>query len=109
MYYDYIEDKEYAAEMDRKVRADYPNHSDEARAFMNKILRRSDKQKWLVFNGEAYDHNMELGELATTHRYLASLMECRDKGQPVTIWHLDRAVRACLGLGFAVIRGGKTD
>ncbi len=107
-YYDYLEDKEYAAEMDSKVRADYPRHADEARALMNKILRRADKQQWLVFNGEACDRNFDLGGLATTHRYVSSLLECRDKGQPVSEQYLESAVRACLGLGFAVIKGGQT-
>lgn len=109
MYYDHREDSEYAAEMNREVQAAYPEHADEARSLMNKILRREDKQQFLVFNGEAYDHNLDLGELATTHRYVASLLKCRDKGQPVTNWYLEHTIRACLGLGFTVIQGGKTD
>ncbi|MCB0518508.1 MAG: hypothetical protein H6577_10020 [Lewinellaceae bacterium] len=98
-----------AAELDARVRADYPRHAGEARSLMNRILRRTDRQKWLVFNGEACDRKMDLGSLHTTHRYVSSLLECRDKGQPVTGQYLESAVRACLGLGFAAIRGGRAD
>lgn len=102
-----LEDRAYAIELDAGVRADHPCHAGEARELMNAILRRADRQKFLVFNGEAIDRHRELGELATTHRFVASLLECRDKGQPVTGWYLEGAVRASLGLGFAVIKGGK--
>ena len=107
-YRQLLEDRAYAMEMDDKVREDYPDHAGEARRFMNRVIRRKAPHKWLVFNGQACDHKMELGELATTHRYIASLLECRDRGQPVTDLYLTTTIHACLGLGFVVIEGGGT-
>lgn len=106
--YEYINDKEYAAQMDREVRADYPDHADEARTLINRILRRSHKKKlWLAFNGEG--DMLFCGDVFTTHRLISSLLECRDKGQPVTELYIEGMIRACLGLGFPVIQGGKID
>lgn len=104
-----LTERAYVAEMEAKVRQDYPGHVDEARAVMNQVLRRTDRQKWLVFNGQSCDRGMELGELCTTLRYVSSLLECRDRGQPVTDLYLESAVRACLGLGFAVVHGGQAE
>jgi len=102
-----MDDIEYAAKLDRQVRADYPAHADEARAFMNKILRQSDWRKWRVFNRKAPDLRREIHVLDMTHHYISLLLERRDLGYPVTDLYLESAVRACLGLGFAVIEGGK--
>lgn len=100
-------DSARAAGLDEMVRKDYPCHADGARSLMNRILYRADRQRYLVFNGLAADHRTQLGELAVTHWYVASLLESRDKGRPVTEWYLEGAVRASLGLGFPLIRGGK--
>lgn len=101
-----MDDIEYAAKLDRQVRADYPAHADEARAFINKILRQSDWRRWRVFNRKALG---EIHVLDMTHHYISLLLERRDRGDPVTDLYLESAVRACLGLGFAVIEGGRKE
>ena len=104
--YDYTIDKEYAAELDQAVCAAYPKYADEARTFMNKILRRCDKQKFLVFNGEAYDRDMSLGVLSCAHHLVCDLLQHREEGWPVPDWYLENAMRRSLGLGFTLIDGG---
>ena len=103
----FLRDKARAADLNKAVKQAYPNYADEARTVMNNVLRRADHELYLVFNGEAIDKTFYLGELSTTHRYIASLLECRDKGQPVSPQYLTHTVRACLGLGFDVIQGDK--
>lgn len=102
-------ERAYAAEMEASIRQDYPGHVDEARSLINRILRHTDRDRWLIFNGLSCDRGLKLGELCTTLRYVSSLLECRDRGQPVTDLYLESAVRACLGLGFAVVNGGQAD
>ncbi len=108
-YYDYAADRDYALELDRKVRAKYPDQADEARALISLLLYRYDKRRWLVFKGEAYDENFDLSGMYITHLHISSLLECRDKGEPVTDLYIERGIRMYLNLPFAVIEGGKQD
>ena len=107
-FYDLAEDREYALELDQNVRSDYPDFADEGRAFVTKVLRKCDKQKALIFNGEAYDRENELGEMSTAHWIVCDALHSRSKGVTVPDWYLENIVRSSLGFGFAVINGGKT-
>lgn len=103
------EDREYARELDQKTRSKYPDHADEARKMINTLLHRFDKHRWLVFNREIADKNMDLGDMGIAHSLIADLLQCRDEGQPVTDLYLEKSCRVYLHLPFYVIQGGKQD
>ena len=107
--FDYQISKEWADELNALVRQDYPDHADAARDYMNTIFRRYDKRKYLVFNGEADDRDLELGEMSSAHRLISELLKRRDEGIEVPEWYLENTVRTCLGMGFTLIHGDQDE
>ena len=102
-------DGNYMLSLHHKVREKYPAHEGEARKLISRFLRHYDKNRWLAFNGEMPEKKYKLLELSQVHMYMASLLECRDRGHPVTDLYLETALRICLDLPFGVIQGGQQE
>jgi len=109
MDYHYTDDHDYLDILDQCVRDDYPDHADEARALINTYLRRYDRHRWRVFNGEAADKHQDLTSLGTAHHYVALILHSRDQVDDFPAWYLESGIRTVLHLPFAVIEGGKED
>lgn len=113
MAFHYLDDKEYVDSLDDIVRAEYPGYADKARDLINDYLRKYDRHRWRVFNGEAADRHQDLSSLGMAHGYVALLLESRDHsrkngGVQMSDQYLDSGVRAVLQLPFSVIDGGKS-
>lgn len=106
---DLLDSQIRAREFDDDVRAEFPDHADEARAFINTILRRDAKQKWLAFNGEGIDRECCLGELHMAHYLVSETFKRRDEGVEIPPFYPENTVRLWAGLGFTVIDGGQKD
>ena len=104
---DFLEDKAYTKELDDKVQAAFSDYADKARNLINQYLRRIDYQKYLVFNGEACDHHMELGEMYILHTLVCDIIKAEESGKTIPAHYTENIIRTSLGLGLATIKGGK--
>lgn len=101
--------KEFAELLDDQVRDKFPDHADEARAYINTILRRDDHGKYLAYNALSYDPEIDLSMMGSAHLLVSALLSRRDEGIDVPEWYMESTVRIGLRLGFAVIESDKPE
>lgn len=106
-HYDYQDSKEFADELNDMIVAEFPDYADKARTMINQYLRRIDYQKYLVFNGEAHDRHMELGEMYIMHALVCETVQAEETGKTIPPFYTENIIRTSLGLGFASIKGDK--
>ena len=84
-------------EHNERMRQNYPRHHLEARALINKYLKRLDITRYKIFNGQAPDDVLCLGDIHIAHDLVADILKSRDEGINIPKGYLDKAVRGHLG------------